>query len=251
MDKYELFKQECENEIKDIAKDSELNTLTRDWMNAANKQKYSYHFEWCGRPIIQYPQDMIAMQESIWKVKPDLIIETGIAHGGSLIFYASLMEMMTSMGVTSGGHIVGIDINIRAHNRTAIEEHPLFKRIDLIEGSSIDTATLEQVKSKIGDAKTIMVILDSNHSHDHVMAELELYQPFVTNGSYLVVFDTVIELMEKGMFPDRPWAVGDNPMTAVHQFLDLNKDFEIDDQMHKKLQITVAPDGFLKCKRQA
>ena len=249
MDKYELFKQECETEIEDIANDGELNTLTRDWMNSANKQKYSYHFEWCGRPIIQYPQDMIAMQEIIWKVQPDLIIETGVAHGGSLIFYASLMEMMESMGITSGGRIVGIDIDIRAHNRAAIEEHPLFKRIDLIEGSSIDTTTVDLVKLKIRDAKTILVILDSNHTHDHVMAELGLYQSFVSDGSYLVVFDTVIELMEESMFPDRPWAVGNNPMTAVHKFLNSNKDFEIDSQMHNKLQITVAPNGFLKCKR--
>ncbi len=250
MDKYKQFKEECKSEIEDISTDSNLKSLTTAWMDAANSKKYSYHFEWCGRPIIQYPQDIMAMQEIIWNIKPDLIIETGVAHGGSLILYASLMELLEISDVSSsGGRIIGIDIDIREHNRTAIESHPFFKRIDLIEGSSIDEDTVSQVSSMIGDAKNIMVILDSNHTHEHVLKELEMYQGFVSDGSYLVVFDTVIELMKEGMFNDRPWGLGDNPMTAVHKFLETNNDFEIDSEVHNKLQITVAPDGYLKCKR--
>ncbi len=250
MDQYTQFKQEGKSEIEDMSKDADLGKLTIDWMNAANARKYSYHFEWMGRPIIQYPQDMVAMQEIMWTVKPDLIIETGIAHGGSLIYYASLLELLETTGVSAGGRIIGIDIDIRQHNRAAIEAHPLFRRIELIEGSSIDEETVAQVSSRVGDARNIMVVLDSNHTHDHVLKELEMYQSFVSDGNYLVVFDTVIELLDHGMFPDRPWGVGDNPMTAVHKFLETNKDFEIDAEIHQKLQISVAPSGYLKCGRR-
>ena len=249
MDEYQQFKEEGKSEIGNMSNDSDFRKLTIDWMNAANSKKYSYHFEWLGRPIIQYPQDMIAMQEIIWSVKPDLIIETGVARGGSLIFYASLLELLETTGVSVGGRIIGIDNDIRAHNRTAIETHPLFRRIDLVEGSSVDATTKDQVSEKVGDAKNLLVILDSFHTHEHVLMELEMYHSFVSHNSYLIVFDTVIEFMSHDMFQDHPWSVGNNPMTALNEFLETNGDFEIDKEIHEKLQISVAPNGYLKCSR--
>ena len=249
MEEYKQFKKESEIEIGEMSRDSDLKKLSMDWMNAANSRKYSYHFEWLGRPIIQYPQDMVAMQEIIWNVKPDLIIETGIAQGGSLIYYASLMELLETTNVSIGGRIIGIDNDIRTHNRSAIESHPLFRRIDLIEGSSVNSSTRDQVSKKIGNARNILVVLDSLHTHEHVLMEMEMYQSFVSDKSYLVVFDTVIEFMKKDMFNDRPWGVGDNPLTAVHEFLKTNKEFSIDKEIHEKLQISVAPNGYLKCSR--
>ena len=249
MEEYKQFKKESEIEIGEMSRDSDLKKLSMDWMNAANSRKYSYHFEWLGRPIIQYPQDMVAMQEIIWNVKPDLIIETGIAQGGSLIYYASLMELLETTNVSIGGRIIGIDNDIRTHNRYAIESHPLFRRIDLIEGSSVNSSTRDQVSKKIGNARNILVVLDSLHTHEHVLMEMEMYQSFVSDKSYLVVFDTVIEFMKKDMFNDRPWGVGDNPLTAVYEFLKTNKEFSIDEEIHEKLQISVAPNGYLKCSR--
>ena len=249
MEEYKQFKKESEIEIGEMSRDPDLKKLSMDWMNAANSRKYSYHFEWLGRPIIQYPQDMVAMQEIIWNVKPDLIIETGIAQGGSLIYYASLMELLETTNVSIGGRIIGIDNDIRTHNRSAIESHPLFRRIDLIEGSSVNSSTRDQVSKKIGNAGNILVVLDSLHTHEHVLMEMEMYQSFVSDKSYLVVFDTVIEFMKKDMFNDRPWGVGDNPLTAVYEFLKTNKQFSIDEEIHEKLQISVAPNGYLKCSR--
>jgi len=243
------FKEECKSEIRKMAKDEDLKKLSIDWMNAANNEKYSYHFEWLGLPIIQYPQDMVAMQEIIWNVKPDLIIETGIARGGSLIYYASLMELLETTNTSIGGRIIGIDNDIRTHNRSAIESHPLFRRIDLIEGSSINSSTKDRVSEQIGEAKNILVVLDSFHTHKHVLLEMEMYQSFVSDNSYLVVFDTIIEFMREDLFQDRPWGIGDNPMTAVYKFLETNKDFKIDKGIHEKLQISVAPYGYLKCSR--
>ncbi|MDY7055161.1 cephalosporin hydroxylase family protein [Limnospira fusiformis] len=216
--------------------------LTLDWIIDSARVKYTYKFSWMGRPIIQFPQDMIAMQEIIWKVKPDLIIETGIAHGGSLIFYSSMLELMGGEG-----QILGIDVDIRQHNRVEIEKHPMFKRITMIEGSSIDDEIVKQVYDVAQDKGTVLVVLDSNHTHDHVLKELELYSPLVTKDSYLVVFDTVVEDMPEDFFPDRPWGKGNNPKTAVWEFLETNKRFEIDKNIDSKLLITVAPDGYLKC----
>lgn len=205
------------------------------------KSKYSYNFTWLGRPIIQFPQDMIAIQEVIWKVKPDLVIETGIAHGGSLIFSASILEMI------GNGQVLGIDIDIREHNKIEIKKHPMNKRISMIEGSSIDTKIATEVYDFAEKSKTIMIILDSNHTHEHVLKELELYSKLVTKGSYLVVFDTVIEDMPENSFPDRDWDKGNNPKTAVWEFLKNNNRFEIDKEIENKLLITVAPNGYLKC----
>ncbi len=250
------FKQQCDTEVLQQGRDVTLYDVSCKWMGRAQWHKYPYHFEWLGRPIIQYPQDMVAMQELIWHVKPDLIIETGIAHGGSLIFSASLLTLLDVCEAIESGQtydpkasrrkVVGIDIEIRPHNREAIEAHPLYPRIHMIEGSSIDPAVVDQVRDIAKGHDKIMVCLDSNHTHDHVLAELEAYAPLVSVGSYCVVFDTVIEDMPADMFPDRPWEPGNNPKTAVWEFLKTHPEFEIDKSIQHKLLITVAPDGYLK-----
>jgi len=219
-----------------------LKKASADFTRHSIVPKYSYNFTWLGRSIIQYSQDMIAMQEIIWQVKPDLIIETGIAHGGSLIFYASMLELL-------GGdwQVLGIDIDICEHNRKAIEAHPMLRRISMIEGSSIDKNIAKQVNNFAKDKKRIMVVLDSMHTHDHVLRELEHYSPLVTKESYLVVFDTVVENMPADFFPDRPWGKGNNPKTAVWEFIKTNNRFVMVKEMEHKLLITVAPDGYLKC----
>ncbi|MBK7795163.1 MAG: cephalosporin hydroxylase family protein [Saprospiraceae bacterium] len=203
--------------------------------------KYSYNFSWLGRPIIAYPQDMIAMQEIIWRVKPDLIIETGVAHGGSIVYYASLLELL-------GGDrmVLGIDIDIRQFNRELIESHPMSKRIILIQGSSTSDTTVNSVKSIVKGYKNILVCLDSNHTHDHVYRELKVYSEFVTLNSYMVVFDTIIEHLPKDQYIDRPWDVGDNPMTALQLFLEEDFRYEIDHEVDNKILISVAPSGYLK-----
>ncbi len=219
--------------------EKDMQDLSREWMHKSIEDRYSYNFSWMGRPIIQYPQDMLAMQEIIWSVKPDLIIETGIAHGGSLIYYASLCELV------GHGEVLGIDIDIRPHNRVEIENHSMFKRIRMIEGSSIDQHIVDQVRELAKD-KRVIVVLDSNHTHAHVLAELRAYALLVSVGGYCVVFDTVVEDLQPGSFPDRPWDVGDNPKTAVQEFLKENDNFEIDRDIESKIRITVAPDGYLR-----
>ena len=222
-----------------------LRRLTREWFIASSKFEYSYHFTWLGRPIIQFPQDIIAMQEIIWRVKPNLIIETGIAHGGSLIFYASMLEL-----VGGNGQVLGVDIDIREHNRVEIEKHPMFKRITMVQGSSSDEVVIKQIYDFARGRNPILVVLDSNHTHAHVLRELELYSPLVTKGSYLVVFDTIIEDMPHDFFSDRPWGKGNNPKTAVWEFLKTNDRFEVDKDIENKVLITVAPDGYLRCVKE-
>jgi len=246
MNPYKKFRQECEKEAQDQGKDTGLRDLTSIWFNKANLHKYSYHFEWLGRPIIQYPQDIVAMQELIWKVQPDLIIETGIAHGGSLIFSASMLELNAACGGSQDAEVLGLDIDIREHNREAIEKHPMYKRISMIQGSSIDPEVIDAVREKASGKERILVCLDSNHTHDHVLTELEAYAPLVTPGSYCVVFDTIIEDLPEDMFPDRPWGPGNNPKTAVWEYLKTHPEFKIDQSVQDKLLITVAPDGYLK-----
>jgi cephalosporin hydroxylase len=236
------FLESRKEDITKISEDKNLLALTNKWFNHSAEHRYSYHFDWLGLPIIQYPQDMVALQEIIWKTKPDIIIETGIARGGSLIFNASILHMLNGRG-----KVIGIDIDIRPHNRHAIEAHPLFQRIQLIEGSSVDINILNKVKSLISKNDQVMVILDSNHTHEHVLEELKLYSPLVTKGAYLVVMDTVIEDMPENAFPNRPWGIGNNPKTAVNAFLKENKRFEIDEEIQNKLLITAAPNGYLKC----
>lgn len=238
------FEREKLENIQKLGEDNCLSILSKEWIAGVSKHKYSYNFLWMGRPIIQFPQDIIAMQEIIWQVKPDLIIETGIAHGGSLIFYASVLEL-----IGGNGHVLGIDIDIREHNRVAIEHHPMFKRIRMIQGSSVDEEVVREVHDFAKGKKRVIVTLDSSHTHEHVLKELGLYSPLVTKDSYLVVFDTVIEDMPEDFFPDRPWGKGNNPKTAVREFLETNKRFVIDKEIENKLLITVAPDGYLRCIR--
>ncbi|MFW9990994.1 MAG: cephalosporin hydroxylase family protein [Candidatus Odinarchaeota archaeon] len=225
-----------------MANDRELKDLGLAFIVKSKKYHYDYNFSWLGRPIIQFPQDMMAMQEIIWECKPDLIIETGIAHGGSLIFYASLLELL-------GGNrkVLGIDIDIRDHNRKAIESHPLASRITMLKGSSTSEEIINKVIEISKGYKRIMVCLDSYHTHDHVLDELKLYSPFVTKGCYIVVFDTIIEDFPDWYVEDRPWGKGNNSKTAVFEFLKTTNRFEIDKDIENKLLITVAPDGFLKC----
>ncbi len=230
--------------------------MSGQWVRRAFEQKYMYNFKWMGRPIIQTPIDMVAMQELIWQVKPDLIIETGIAHGGSLILSASMLAMIDYCEAAEGGitldpkashrRVLGLDIDIRAHNRVAIEAHPLAHKIDMIQGSSIAPDIIAQVHEYAKGYERILVCLDSNHTHEHVLAELAAYASLVSPGSYCVVFDTIIEDMPDDMFPDRPWGPGDNPKTAVWEYLKTHTEFEIDKSIQHKLLITVAPDGYLK-----
>nr|WP_245258777.1 cephalosporin hydroxylase family protein [Afipia broomeae] len=233
------FRLECEEEIARQGTDQALQAATREWFNASARTKYSYHFEWMGRPIIQYPQDMIAMQEILWRVQPDILIETGVAHGGSLIFYASMMELIGK------GEVLGIDIDIRSHNRAAIEAHPMFKRIRLLQGSSI-SPDIVAAASSAAAGKRVLVVLDSNHTHEHVLAELDAYAPLVSVGSYCVVMDTVVEDMPPDWFSDRPWDKGDNPKTAVRDYIKDHSEFEIDHAIENKIMITVAPSGYLR-----
>ena len=236
------FIAEVQQNIEGLRTDAAVKQATLDWVNAIAPHKYTYNFSWLGRPIIQFPQDLAALQEIIWDTKPDLIIETGIAHGGSLIFHASMLQLLGN-----DGRVLGVDIDIRDHNRAEIEVHPMFERIEMIQGSSIDGSTADQVRMIAGGAKRVMVVLDSNHTHAHVERELELYAPLVTKDCYLVVCDTLIEDMPAGSFPDRPWDKGNNPATAVREFLSATDRFEVDATIDAKLQISVAPGGYLKC----
>lgn len=240
------FNKEVENRIDANGENSLLASSSQDFLLKSIDADYPYNFSWLGRPIIQYPQDMIALQEIIWEVKPDLIIETGIAHGGSLIFSASMLALLESCGEIAKGHVLGIDIDIRSHNKEAIEKHPLSQKITMLEGSSIDENVIQKVKEFAKKGKKILVCLDSNHTHDHVLKELEAYSSLVSKGSYCIVFDTIIEDMPQNSFPNRPWDKGNNPKTAVWEFINKNKDFKIDQQIENKILITVAPDGFLK-----
>ena len=242
--------------IHALGRDVDLQALSLLWNINTARYQYTYNFTSLGRPIIQFPQDMVALQEIVWAVRPDLIIETGIAHGGSLILSASMLALLDYCDAVASGQVLdpkatcrrvlGIDIDIRAHNRSAIEAHPMAHRIDMIQGSSVAPEIIAQVHKAAMGFKRVMVILDSNHTHAHVLAELQAYAPLVSVGSYCVVFDTVIEDMPPGSFPDRPWDVGNNPKTAVHEFLSRNSDFTVDAEIEAKLLITVAPGGYLR-----
>lgn len=243
-------------QISAMAADQDLRRLVNQTFVRLCEYKYSYHFDWLGRPIIQFPADIVAMQELVWSTRPDLIIETGIAHGGSLVLSASMLAMLDMTDAISDGRqmdpnksnrkVLGVDIDIRAHNRTAIEAHPMSSRISMIQGSSIAPEIVSQVHAFARDYNRIMVCLDSNHTHDHVLQELNAYASLTSKDCYCVVFDTVIEDMPPDAFPDRPWGPGNNPKTAVWEFLKSHPEFEIDKSIHDKLQITVAPDGYLR-----
>ena len=248
---------------------STLLETTKQFFHESVECQYSYNFDWLSRPIIQYPQDIVAFQEIVWKVKPDLIIEMGIAHGGSLILSASLLALLDLCEhgqTTLAPHaehprrVVAVDIDIRAHNRKALEEHPLYPRLTLIEGSSIEDSVIHQVQKEAEGYEKILICLDSNHTHDHVLAEMEAYAPLTSPGSYCLVFDTVIEDLTEKMSQDRPWGPGNSPKTAVWEYLrrieaegrtasdGLPLILENDKQIQDKLLITVAPDGYLKRK---
>jgi len=250
------FKKECEANIARYSEDEEWRRLSIDWLVRGCKHKYMLNFKSLGRPIIQTPIDMVASQELIWEVKPDLIIETGIAHGGSLIMSASMLAMIDYCEAVESGqtldpkatwrHVLGLDIDIRQHNREAIEGHPMAHRINIIEGSSISPEIIGQVHEISKEYDRVLVFLDSNHTHDHVLAELEAYAPLTSKESYCVVFDTVIEDLPDDVCPDRPWCKGNNPKTAVWEFLKAHPEFEINKQFNDKLVITTQPDGYLK-----
>ncbi len=242
MNEIERFAQEVAANIKGLGEDRDVQALSRIWIREVTRHKYGYNFSWLGRPIIQTPQDMIALQEIVWRTRPDLIIETGVAHGGSLIFYASLLELMGGDGV-----VLGIDIDIRAHNRAEIEKHAMAKRIRLFEGSSVDAPAVAEARKHAAAGKRVMVVLDSDHTRDHVLKELELYAPLVTKDCYLVVFDTLLDDLPADLIENRPWGPGNNPKTAVREFLKHSNRFAIDQDIEHKLLITVAPGGYLKC----
>lgn len=250
------FEQEVDERIAVSARNTELKTAAAAFMKATIDGRYSYNFSWLGRPIIQYPQDMVGMQELIWSIKPDLIIETGIAHGGSLILSASMLALLDMSEAIEAGasldprasrrKVLGIDIDIRAHNRAAIEAHPMASRIRMIQGSSIAPDIIGQVRQIAAGHDRVLVCLDSNHTHEHVLAELEAYAPLTSVGSCCVVFDTIVEDLPAAMYPDRPWGPGNNPKTAVRKYIEAHPEFEIDWRIENKLQVTVAPDGYLR-----
>lgn len=241
MDPIEQFEKERRQSIVEMSEDSKVKELSIKWLNEVGKYKYSYNFNWLGRPIIQLPTDMIAIQEIIWEIKPDLIVETGIAHGGSVIFNASMLELLGN-----DGEVIGIDIDIRKHNRIEIENHPMFKRITMIEGSSIESETVKKVEKIARDKKTVLVLLDSCHTHEHVLKELEIYGEYVSLDSYMVVFDTAVEFLVEEFNSDRPWGIGNNPWTAVQEYLSKNENYTIDKTIQNKLLVTAAFDGYLK-----
>jgi cephalosporin hydroxylase len=232
------FQNEVKESIARQGEDGKIKAATKEWLERSVENRYCFNFTWMGRPIIQYPQDIVATQEIIFRVKPDLIVETGIAHGGSLIFSASMLELLGG-----DGQVLGIDIDIRKHNREEIEKHPMSKRIHMLQGSSISPEIIEQVK-EFAEGSKVLVMLDSNHTYEHVKAELALYSPLVKKGSYLIVYDTAIDDL---VITDRPWGLGNGPKKAVHEFLRENKRFEIDKSIDNKILISAAPDGYLRC----
>lgn len=256
MSEVEKFKNEVAENIEGLKNDKDLQALSRVWIREISPHKYAYNFSWLGRPAIQFPQDQVALQELIWQIRPDLIIETGIAHGGSLIFSASMLALLDISDAIESGEVfdpknskrkvLGLDIDIREHNRKAIEAHPMSSRIQMIQGSSIDPNVVSQVHEISKSFKTILVCLDSNHTHEHVLGELEAYAQLTSVGSYCIVYDTAVEDMPASLSDNRPWGPGDNPKTAVWEYLKTHPEFEIDKSIESKLLITVAPDGYIK-----
>jgi cephalosporin hydroxylase len=245
------FKKECLKEINNQGADKKFLEITKKWIINSTKHKYTYHFQWLGRPIIQHPQDIVGMQELIFNLKPDLIIETGIAHGGSLIFYSSILELNSSCGGPKNAKVLGIDIDIRKHNLKEINNHPMKKRIVMLEGSSISKLIYNKVLKYSRKYKNIMVILDSNHTHEHVLKELEFYAPLVSIGNYCIVYDTIIKDLPDNLGPKRKWNSKNNPSSAITEYLKSLKNnnkkikFKIDKNSEKKLMITACPSGFL------
>lgn len=239
------FRKEALDRAELYRSNNPLQSAYAKFLDELVKSKYAYNFFWLGVPIIQVPQDLHALQEIIWKARPDLIVETGIAYGGSLIFSASMLAILESCDIIENGQVIGVDIEIRPHNRKAILKHPLSKKIVMLEGSSVDEKVIQEVY-KLAEKRKVMVCLDSNHTHSHVLSELRAYAPLVSVGSYCMVGDTGIEDLPEGMTVDRPWGKGNNPKTAVRQYLKENSKFEIDRTIDSKLILTGSPDGYLK-----
>lgn len=247
MDAVALFQQEKEQNIEAMTQDGDTKRVGKAFMDHVGKYKYGYYSTWMGRPIIQLPQDMIALQELVMSVQPDLIIETGIAHGGSIVYSASLLALLDIYAPIQDlkREVLGVDIEIRPHNRTAIEAHPMYERITMLEGSSIAPEILKQVREIVAQHKTIMVLLDSCHTHEHVLEELKQYAPLVSKGSYVVVYDTAVEFVDAS-YSDRPWGKGNNPYTAVQAFLHDNSQYQLDESIENKYVLTSCPGGWLK-----
>ena len=247
---YQPFEDERRNLISEQSNNQVLISSGKTFLQESVNSKYSYNFNWLGRPIIQYPQDIVAAQEIVYSSEPDCIIETGIAHGGSLVMSASMLALLDmKQGVSpekSKRKVIGVDIDIRQHNREYIENHFLSSYITLVEGSSIDNKIASKVKHISKQYNSVMVMLDSNHTHEHVLSELELYGDLVSLGNYLIVYDTLIEDMPANAYPNRSWGPGNNPKTAVQSFLSKHNYFEIDTKIDSKLVISVAKHGYLK-----
>lgn len=256
MSQNDIFLEERKKRISSYRDNSSLVNLSNLWLESSMREKYVYNFDWMGRPIIQYPQDIVAFQEIVWSVKPDLIIETGIAHGGSLVLSASMLALLDMFDAItnnktinpseSARKVLGIDIDIREHNLKALKSHPLSSRIEMFEGSSVDSSVISRVRDFSKNYKRVLVCLDSNHTYEHVQAELLAYASLVSMDSYCIVFDTFVENMPDDLFPDRPWGPGNNPKVAVSEFLQEHPEFIIDNSVEDKLLITVAPSGYLK-----
>ena len=255
LDPINLFEKECAEESYNQARDKSFIKLSDNWLNKSWRHKYTYHFKWMDRPIIQMPQDVLALQEIIWKVKPDLIIETGIAHGGSICLSASLLALLemednynkNDINKTKNNRqVIGIDVDIRKHNKEKLNNHFLSEKMIMIEASSVELKTFEKVKEISQDFSNILVILDSNHTDEHVLKELNLYGSLVSQNSYCIVFDTIIEKMDDAFSKDRPWSKENSPKSAIEKFLKTNESFEIDYSVDDRLILSMAPGGFLK-----
>ena len=226
-----------------------------EWQQAALDADYIYRWSWLGRPIIQYPHDTVALQQIVWATKPDLIIETGFAHGGSAVLCASLLAMLDLADARETGgsvdparparRLVSLEIELREHNREALDSHPLRDYIQVIEGSSIEADTVNAVTEMAASYKRVMLLLDSNHTHDHVLAELRAYAGLVTPGCYCIVYDTAIDSFDPSYFEDRPWGPGNSPLSAVKSYLADSPGWHVDDELVERIGITVAPHGFL------
>jgi cephalosporin hydroxylase len=268
MSEEQKFSEYVRRNVQGIANDAGFRGLSQVWVRECIRHNYAQNFTWLGRPIIQVPQDIYAVQELVWTCRPDLIIETGIAHGGSLVMSASMLALLDYCDAIDAGavldpkasrrKVVGLDIDIRPHNRAAIDAHPMRHKIHAIQGSSVAPDIVAQIAAHAEGYQRVMVFLDSDHTHDHVLNELELYAPYVNRGSYCVVWDTGVEDLPEDMCADRPWGKGNNPKTAVREYMSRLKGegrkahdggdlhFEHDHAIEHKIAITASPDGFLK-----
>jgi cephalosporin hydroxylase len=240
---HEQFQKKNEKFIRVMNEDRIFRQETSNWVNRALGHEYHYHFSWLGMPIIQFPTDIILMQELVWAVQPDLIIDVGVARGGSVIFFASMLAL-----IGGEGQVVGVDVDIRNENLQRIQSHRMADKVCLLEGSSTNPDVIRQVERFVRDSETVLVVLDSNHTEKHVSRELQEYSKFVTGGSYIVVFDTIIESIAEEFNVGKPWGKGNNPLVAVDKFLMSNKQFQRDRTFEERALVTVAPGGFLKKK---